>query len=584
MTQNDEFLQKLRIANPIDSVVGSYVNIIKRGHNYVCSCPFHSEKTPSCTIYTDTQNFYCFGCGAGGDVITFIMKIENLTFPEAIKKLAQRAGIEVPEYNGDNSAAKTKTRIYEINRVAANFFYMNLVKGEDKRGIQYFIKRKLSPQTIKKYGLGYSPESWDSLYRFLSSKGFTDSEMIDAWLCARSTKTGRLFDLFRGRVMFPIIDLRGNIIGFGGRVLDDSKPKYLNTGATPVFDKGNNLFSMNFAKDSPEKRLILAEGYMDVIAVNQAGFENVVATLGTAITPNQARLIGHYANEVIIAYDSDGAGQNASQKAINHFSAVGISTRIIRMEGAKDPDEYIKKFGSGKFKMLLEGSFDANNFMLDKCEKDLDLSTEQGKIEYLKRAVKVLSKIDSKIEREVYISRTVKKCDISPDVLKSHIDAEITKAHKIEKKMEWNNITSASYAPDKINPDASQHPKESKAEEIIINFLMRHPENVAQIAEKAPKELFVTSFNLRVYSSLIKYMSVNDNFTVSMLSEEFSTEEVGRISGIDAKNKEIDINDDVFADCITTLQNYHKSPHLKEGNDLSNEDLLNLFRSKSEKP
>lgn len=243
MTQNDEFLQKLRIANPIDSVVGSYVNIIKRGHNYVCSCPFHSEKTPSCTIYTDTQNFYCFGCGAGGDVITFIMKIENLTFPEAIKKLAQRAGIEVPEYNGDNSAAKTKTRIYEINRVAANFFYMNLVKGEDKRGIQYFIKRKLSPQTIKKYGLGYSPESWDSLYRFLSSKGFTDSEMIDAWLCARSTKTGRLFDLFRGRVMFPIIDLRGNIIGFGGRVLDDSKPKYLNTGATPVFDKGNNLFN-----------------------------------------------------------------------------------------------------------------------------------------------------------------------------------------------------------------------------------------------------------------------------------------------------------------------------------------------------
>ncbi|MCI6560073.1 MAG: DNA primase, partial [Ruminococcus sp.] len=360
MPKNDEFLYHLRNANPIESVAGSYVNLIRRGRNYVCSCPFHSEKTPSCTIYTDTQSFYCFGCGAGGDVITFIMKIENLDFSEAVKELAHRAGMEIPQ---DNSAASTyakrKNRIYEMNRLAANFFYTNLIKGQDKQGLLYFAERKLTPETIKKYGLGYASDSWDQLTDFLRSKGYSDDEIADAWLGAKSKKSGKTFDIFRKRVMFPIVDLRGNIIGFGGRVLDGSVPKYLNTGKTPVFDKGSNLFSMNFAKNSASKKLILCEGYMDVIAVNQAGFDNVAATLGTAITPDQARLISHYAEEVVIAYDSDGAGQKATQKAINHFADVGVRTKILRMEGAKDPDEFIKKFGALRFRMLIDDSCDA---------------------------------------------------------------------------------------------------------------------------------------------------------------------------------------------------------------------------------
>ena len=373
MPRDDEFLYTLRNANPIETVMGSYVNLIRRGRNYVCSCPFHSEKTPSCTVFTETQSFYCFGCGAGGDVITFTMKIENLDFMEAVKLLAQRSGIEVPERNNrDSSYAKRKTRIYEMNRIAANLYYTNLFKGSDKSGLKYFADRKLTPQTIKKYGLGYAPDSWNFLTDHLKSKGYTDDEIADAWLGGQ--KNGRTFDMFRKRVMFPIVDMRGNIIGFGGRVLDDSKPKYLNTGATPVFDKGSNLFSMNFAKNANTKRLILCEGYMDVIAVNQAGFDNVVATLGTAITPDQARLISHYAEEVIIAYDSDGAGQKATQKAINHFADVGLQTKIIHMEGAKDPDEYIKKFGVNRFRLLLDGSDDAIDFMLDKCEDGLDLS------------------------------------------------------------------------------------------------------------------------------------------------------------------------------------------------------------------
>lgn len=580
MKTNDEFLYRLRTANPIDNVMGAYVNIIRRGRNYICSCPFHSEKTPSCTVFTDTQSFYCFGCGAGGDVITFIMKIENLDFTEAVKLLAQRSGLEIPKENSrDSQLAKRKTRIYEMNRLAANFFYTQLIKGSDKSGLRYFADRKLSPQTIKKYGLGYAPDSWNTLTDMLRSKGYSDDEITDAWLGSRSKK-GNIFDIFRKRVMFPIIDLRGNIIGFGGRVLDNSQPKYLNTGATPVFDKGSNLFSMNFAKNADTKRLILCEGYMDVIAVNQAGFENVVATLGTAITPDQARLMSHYAEEVVIAYDSDGAGQKATQKAINHFADVGIRTRILRMNGAKDPDEYIKKFGRDRFKMLIDGSDDANDFMLDKCEEGLDLSTEAGRVELLKRASKVLAAIESPLEREVYISRTSRKCDIPTEVLKTHINGLLKKNSRTEKRSEWRNITSkAAYSRDDLNPEAQDHKKEAKAEENIIYFLLKHPAEAAEIEKNAPPDIFITALNRKIYTALLEKMKTSEKFTLSLLAGEFSDEEMGRISRIDVTNREFTINRSVFADCINVLKSYRSS----DSKNMSDDDLRKLFKSKSKK-
>lgn len=580
MKTNDEFLYRLRTANPIDNVMGAYVNIIRRGRNYICSCPFHSEKTPSCTVFTDTQSFYCFGCGAGGDVITFIMKIENLDFTEAVKLLAQRSGMEIPKENSrDSQLAKQKTRIYEMNRLAANFFYTQLIKGSDKSGLRYFADRKLSPQTIKKYGLGYAPDSWKTLTDMLRSKGYSDDEITDAWLGSRSKK-GNIFDIFRKRVMFPIIDLRGNIIGFGGRVLDNSQPKYLNTGATPVFDKGSNLFSMNFAKNADTKRLILCEGYMDVIAVNQAGFENVVATLGTAITPDQARLMSHYAEEVVIAYDSDGAGQKATQKAINHFADVGIRTRILRMNGAKDPDEYIKKFGRDRFKMLIDGSDDANDFMLDKCEEGLDLSTEAGRVELLKRASKVLAAIESPLEREVYISRTSRKCDIPTEVLKTHINGLLKKNSRTEKRSEWRNITSkAAYSRDDLNPEAQDHKKEAKAEENIIYFLLKHPAEAAEIEKNAPPDIFITALNRKIYAALLEKMKTSEKFTLSLLAGEFSDEEMGRISRIDVTNREFTINRSVFADCINVLKSYRSS----DSKNMSDDDLRKLFKSKSKK-
>ncbi len=284
MALSEDFLYQLRQSNSIDSVMRSYVNLIKRGRGYVCLCPFHSEKSPSCTVYTDTESFYCFGCGAGGDIITFIMKIENLSYIEAVKLLADRSGLTLPEDSADFAEAKLKARILEMNRVAAKFFYNNLKSNEGKKALMYFSKRGLTSQTVNKYGLGYALDSWNSLKKHMNSLHYSDEELIAASLCTRS-QNGKVYDIFRDRVMFPIIDLRGNVIAFGGRIMDGSGPKYLNSPETAVFKKSRNLFSLNFAKTTKERRLILVEGYMDVIAINQAGFENVVATLGTACTP-----------------------------------------------------------------------------------------------------------------------------------------------------------------------------------------------------------------------------------------------------------------------------------------------------------
>lgn len=580
MLRNDEFIYNLRNANPIENVIGSYVSIQKRGRNYLCLCPFHSEKTPSCTVFTDTQTFHCFGCGSGGDVITFIMKIENLDFREALKLLAQRSGIEMPQdFSKDSRNTQKKTRIYEMNRISANFFYQNLVQGSDKSGLKYFADRRLSPATIKKYGLGYASDSWNELVNLLNSKGYSDDEITEAWLGGRSQKTGNIYDMFRKRVMFPISDLKGNIIGFGGRVLDNSLPKYLNTAKTPVFDKGANLFSLNFAKNSDTKNIILCEGYMDVIALNQAGFENAVATLGTAITPEQARLISHYADHVIIAYDSDNAGQNAAQKAINHFSEVGVRTTVIRMEGAKDPDEYIKKFGRDRFKMLLDGSADATNFMLDKCENGLDLSSESGRFELLKRVSSVLAGIENRLEREVYISRTAKKYDISADTLRIHIDDILRKSQNTEKKTAWRStVSEVTRKNDTINPEAVKFRKEASAEKNIIYFLLKRPEDYQDIEREIPPEFFVTPFHKRVYTAILRHIKAGSVFSLSLLADEFSTEEMGRISGIIADYSDKGINRKVVSECAKVLKNTDSSG--KNDADLSNDDLQKLFASK----
>lgn len=580
---SEQFIGELKERNDIEEVVSSYVSVKRRGRNLVGLCPFHSEKTPSFTVYPDSQSFYCFGCGAGGDVITFTKKIENLEYIETIKLLAQKGGLDVPENDTDNRAANLKKRILEINRETANYYFKQLVSGDDKKGLKYFVDRGLKPETIKKYGLGYAPASWDGLYKHLSKSGYSNEEMIAAGVRTVSRNNNNVYDTFRERVIFPIIDLRGNVIAFGGRTLGNGIPKYLNTGDTPVFKKSRNLFSLNLAKNYPARKMILAEGYMDVISINQAGFENVVATLGTSLTSDQARLMKSYADEVIISYDSDSAGQKATQRAINLLSEAGINTRIIKMNGAKDPDEFIKKFGAQRFKMLLENSDGAINFELEKCRTGLDLNSETDKVTFLKRSVKVLSGISNRLERDVYISKVARENEISIDVLRSQIDAEIKKNINIEKKKEWQAIRSKSLYNDPIVPESSRIPRQVKAEEGILAYLFRFPDKMETVMQSVSPEYFVTDFYKKVFVSYCKKMQNHSNFSISMFGDEFTDDEMGRITGIEAKNKEIIITEKNLKDFINILIDYKNNP-INHGNKISSDDdLINIVKAKRKK-
>ena len=552
MALPENFLYQLKLDNPIESLMGSYTNLIRRGRNYVCLCPFHSEKTASCTVYPESQSFYCFGCGAGGDVITFVMKSENLEYIEAVKFLAERSGMPMPDEAQNNDYSRLKARVLEMNRTAARYFYETLVKSPDgEKGRRYFAERQLRKETIVKYGLGYSPDYWHRLHYYMRDKGYSDDELVTAYLCARNQK-GSVYDIFRDRVMFPIIDLRGNVVAFGGRIIDGTGPKYLNSADTPVFKKSRNLFSMNFAKKSDEKRLILAEGYMDVISINQAGFENVVATLGTALTSEQARLMKQYADEIIISYDSDGAGQAATHKAINLLSEAGAETRIIKMEGAKDPDEYIKKFGAVRFKQLLDRSDGAIDFELRKCANGLDLETDQGRINYLKRCVGILAAINSPIEREIYISKLAKENDIKRETLLQQVNGLIKKNINIANKNDKREIETFSRQR-RENPDSVLHPKEFKAERGILAYLAANPDTAEYLASKITPGHFLTEFHRKVYEKITEKLKNTAEFDVMSLQSEFTADEMGKITEILVKNRSIDINRSAFEDYINVL-------------------------------
>lgn len=573
MTYSDDFLEQLRAACPMETIAGNYVNLIRRGRHYVCNCPFHSEKSPSCTIFPDTQSFYCFGCGAGGDVITWVRRMENLEFTDAVKQLAEKSGLQVPNDREADRRAQLRTRIFAINRETANFYFRNLIAGNDKRGLQYFVSRQLKPETIKKYGLGYAPDSWNTLTDHLLKKGFTEEELLAANVAHRSGK-GNLYDAFRGRVMFPIVDTRGAVIGFGGRVLDDSQPKYLNTAKTPVFDKGRNLFSLNFAKDSSSTHMILAEGYMDVIAINQAGFPNVVATLGTAITPEQARKLTQYAKEMIIAYDSDGPGQQATQKAINRFSEVGMPSRILHMTGAKDPDEFIKKYGSERFRLLLEQAGDAINFRLDRCENGLDTNTESGKVQLLKRVVSVLAEIQNPLEREVYLSRTANKWEISAEVLHQQVDRTIRSKRRLEATKEWKDIIEHTVRPEPQQPQSGNHLRERKAEERILFYILSKPEESAWIVDEIKPEQFSSALFQQVLNAFQESVRQQTSFSLSSMGDVLSEGEMGKLSGIAARNQEVPVTKEEVQDCIRAL--HPGVPETVETND----DLLKLIQKK----
>lgn len=572
---SDVFLDELKAACPIETVMGSYVNLIRRGRTYVCNCPFHSEKTPSCTVYPEQQSFYCYGCGAGGDSITFIRRMENLSFMEAVEMLAKRCGLAIPEDKEEARRSEVRARTFAINRETANFYFRNLT-GSDKTGLIYFAERKLTPATIKKFALGFAPDSWDSLAKHLLSLGYSEDELVIAGVCHRSKKGG-VYDVFRNRVIFPIVDTRGNVIAFGGRVMDDSKPKYLNTAQTPVFDKSKNLFALNFAKDSSSNVLILAEGYMDVIAINQAGFPNAVATLGTAITPEHARIIARNSTEVIIAYDSDGAGQNATKKAIARFNEVGLTARILHIEGAKDPDEYIKKFGSDRFRLLLEKSGDAIAFQMEQCKEGLDLSKNSDKGKWLNRLIDVLANIPNILTRDVYISKAASETDVSPDVIRSQIDLFIRREKRSLKKSSWDRIKQQAAPLAMRNPEGESIQHLERSEETLLGYLLIHPEAVSDTAkavENAPKK---TEFFEKIISAMASLEGNNRSATLTALGENLSTEEMARLSRILEKQRAVPPTEQVARDCINTICS-ENSFSFEE-----NDDLLKLIEQKRKK-
>ena len=566
------FIEQLTAQCDIEDIVRSYVPLKRAGRTAKALCPFHSEKTPSFVVYPENQSFYCFGCGKGGDVIRFVMEAEHLDYPEAIRFLAARAGMAVPEEEEDGTAAR-KMRIYEINREAARFFHKCLKSQAGQAGYRYLRGRGLSDQTITAFGLGFAPDSWDSLRDFLQKKGFKREEMLDAAVLARG-RGGHCYDKFRNRVMFPIIDLRGNVIGFGGRVMDDSRPKYLNTDDTPVFKKSRNLFSLNFAKGEADGRLILAEGYMDVIAIYAAGFHNVVATLGTALTEEQARLMSKYAKEVVIAYDSDGPGQAATHRAINILSDAGLSARVLHMEGAKDPDEYIKKFGAKRFEILLGNAGDATTHELESAKKALDLKTPEGRIEYLKRAVNILADIRNPLSSEVYAASVARDAGVSVESVNAQAAAVMKKKRRQEEAREWRDIeTNREMARDRINPEKAQNIRAAMAEEGILAYMLRHPDECGRMLDAVSDTDFITTYDRKVLSAMRTLHGEQADITLTTLSTLLSPDEASGVARILARSSETPVTAEMAEDCIRTLAQERQRPDKKAVSAAAPEDI-----------
>lgn len=530
---NDLFIQQLKQYSDIERIISGYVPLSRKGRNLSGLCPFHSEKTPSFFVYPQTQSFYCFGCGAGGDVITFIRRIENLEYMEAVRFLAEKCGLTVPDSQQEDERAVQRRRILEINREAARFFHAQLMSEQGKQAYDYLTRRGRDRKTIRHFGLGYAPEGWRVLSDYLKTKGFTDEEMVAANVAVNS-KRGSVYDRFRNRVMFPIIDLRGNVVGFGGRALDDQGAKYLNTSDTPVFKKSRNLFAMNFAKTSKQPGLILAEGYMDVIAIHQAGFDNAIATLGTALTDEQARLISQYTDKVILAYDSDGPGQAATKRAINIFDEVGVKVSVLSMTGAKDPDEFIQKYGRERFAMLLDGSSNALEFELSKIRSRFDISTADGKVNFLKEACKLFAGIRNPVEREVYITQVANELEIAPQAIHAQIRSLDKQALSRDRSRQRRDtdlyIGRMAAAKDDIQRKVNL--RYAMAEEGILYCLMKNPDFWKIVSARISEQDFVTDVNREIYRSMGQILEEGKPPEMMELSAVLSPSQMGRVSAI----------------------------------------------------
>ena len=568
-----EIIDEIIHRNDIEQVIGSYVTLKRAGSNLNGLCPFHNEKTPSFTVFPGTKSFYCFGCGAGGDVISFVMRTENLDYRSALEMLAQRAGITIPADDSEAEVGVPRKRLYEMNLEAAKFF-LNCLFDEKygKEALAYLHEeRKLSIATIKHFGLGYSPNNAWMLTNYMKNKGYTDEELVVGFLCGKSRNSGRTYDYFRNRVIFPIIDTSGNIVAFGGRVMDDSKPKYLNTSDTPAFKKSRHLFALNFAKKHCEEQMLLCEGYMDVIALHAAGFENAVATLGTAITSEQARIFAKHTKKVVICYDADSAGQNAAQKAMRLLSEVGVEVRVLKIPGAKDPDEYIKKFGTDSFKRALGESKTGFDYNLEKIAMSYNLELPEEKIKASSEACALIAGAYTEVERDIYIRRAAERLGISQEALKNDVErqrrARIREAKQKESREAQLSVKNIG---DRVNPDAAKHIKATAAEEALLGLMLIYDEFRRDAANKTvpiSADDFVTSFSRRVFEALCELENSEAGYSKAMLGQMFDIDELGRIEKIEIDRRRLARNDrDVFMSCIDSIKQ-EKNKLSEQSND-----------------
>jgi len=586
MALSEDFLEQLRYRNDIESIVSGYVNLRKRGQTLVGLCPFHNEKTPSFTVYPNTQSYYCFGCASGGDVITFIRQIENLDYMEAVRLLADRSGMSLPQDGYDDSLSKQRGRIYEANKQAAKFYHKTLIEGKDRTGARYFVSRNLSKQTVTKFGLGFAPNEWNALYNHLRSLGFSNEELLLANLIRKSEKNGRTtyYDNFRNRVIVPIIDLRGNVIAFGGRVLDDSKPKYINTSDTPVYKKSQGLFALNIAKEYAGEYLILVEGYMDVIALHQAGFQNAIACLGTALTSEQAHIISRYTKEIVLCYDSDEAGQKATQRALEIFRSTGIKTRVVTMVGGKDADEIITKHGVGKFKKLLEQSANDTEYKLLKLRENYNLALPDGRSSFLIDAAKLLAGVESSIERDVYAGRLSQELSVSKEAILLEINSTAKKLRRNHQQQEIKKKTDEVISKkDTLNPERRDNLGAAIAEERLIAHLMFNNDRLEYIINRISSADFVTTFNARVFEGVCNAIKNNHRFDIGMISGDFSPDEMGRISKIQSSGNDLANTVTECDDCIRKIKEEKSKKNQMPVSQMDDEQFRQMFIKKNKK-
>ena len=555
-----EIIEEILYRTDIESLIGSYVSLKRSGSNLFGLCPFHSEKSGSFSVSPAKKMFYCFGCGAGGDAITFVMKAENLEYVDAIEFLAAKVGITIPQ-DGKAETGMSRKRVFDMNREAARFFRDCLFDPKyGAEGLRYLTeKRGLSVAFIKHFGLGFAPNDFGMLMNHMKRLGYTDEELITGFLCGKSQKTGRPYDYFRNRVIFPIIDVTGNVIAFGGRVMDDSKPKYLNSSDTPGFKKSKNLFALNYAKNYCEESLILCEGYMDVIALHAAGFQNAVATLGTALTAEQARMITKYTKKVLISYDSDEAGQRAADRAIRILGDVGLDVRILKLPDAKDPDEFIKRFGADRLRAVLKESKTWFDYKAGAIFARHDLMATGGRLKASEEICSLIATVPSQIEREVYITQTAPKLGLTVDVMRNNINRILGKMKAAEQAKNLNGIKmSIQNYGDRVNPDAVKNVAANACEEGILGMLLIYEEH--RVAVESGKidlcaDDFFTDLGRRIFEEIMRLQRSDGGFLFGLLGESFNTDEMGRIGRmIRAREQLTDNGTRVFREHVERLR------------------------------